>query len=376
MCVVIPAYNRAAHLERCLRSVGAQTRPPAEVIVVDDHSTDGTAEVAESRGARVIRHPENRGAAAARNTGVLATTSDWVAFLDSDDEWLPHHLAHMWELRAEHALVGTSVLSCFDDPRRDRFHGAVRRQPVVLNSPASLIVYNMFAASASMIKRDIAVSLGGFHPHWGVEDFDLWVRVLEHYSAICSPRVTVLYHAHDQQLSLDYTRMHRGHREVVEGHLQRTGGSSTALERWEGVAAWDAMRAALAAGDRAAALGHVLGFSRSPQRLFGLMLLLWTRFLTRRRSTEVSRSGSASIALLVRDSAKQWAVMHAAGDRRISDLSQRPLPSALARLIHRPAGVIVTGSGWQARMLRRLGAQALTADQLLAFPNALEQGGC
>jgi hypothetical protein len=333
--------------------------------VVDDHSTDGTAEVAESHGARVIRHPENRGAAASRNTGIFATTSDWVAFLDSDDEWLPHHLAHMWELRAKHALVGTSVLSCFDDPRRDRFHGAVRRQPVVLKSPDSLIVYNMFAASASMIKREIAVSLGGFHPHWGVEDFDLWVRVLEHYSAICSPRVTVLYHAHDQQLSLDYTRMHRGHRQVAEAHLQRTGAASTALERWEGVAAWDAMRAALAAGDWAVALRHIPGFSRSPERLFGLMLLLWTRFLTRRRSAEVGRDGAPSVALLVREPRTRRKLMQTLEGRATRDLSQLSITRAIATLIRRPAGVIVSDSEAEVALMRATGMPVVTAAQVV-----------
>ena len=331
--------------------------------MVDDHSSDGTAEVAELHGAHVIRHAQNQGAAAARNTGLFATTCDWVAFLDSDDQWLPHHLGHMWELRGEHALVGTSVLACFDDSRRDRFHGAVGRQPVVLRSPDSLIVYNMFAASATMIKRDIAVALGGFQSRWGVEDFDLWVRVLEHYSAICSPRVTVLYHAHDQQLSLDYTRMHRGHREVAEAHLQRTGASSTVLERWEGVAAWDVMRAAIAAGDRAVALRHVPGFSRSPQRLFGLMLLLKARFLTRRRSAEVGRDGAPSVALRVHELRTRRTLMDSLEGRAIRDLSQRSLARAIATLIHRPAGAIISDSEAEVAVLRAARMHVITAAQ-------------
>jgi cellulose synthase/poly-beta-1,6-N-acetylglucosamine synthase-like glycosyltransferase len=111
VCVVIPAHNRAHQLPRCLASVWAQhPRGPEEVIVVDDHSTDDTAAVAASLGARVIRHSENRGASAARNTAIAASNCAWLAFLDSDDEWLPHHLSHLWEIKGDHALVGGSFL--------------------------------------------------------------------------------------------------------------------------------------------------------------------------------------------------------------------------------------------------------------------------
>ena len=64
------------------------------MIVVDDASTDDTAEVAEAFGAQVIRHERNLGAAAAYESGLRAASHEWVALLDDDDEWLPHHLEH------------------------------------------------------------------------------------------------------------------------------------------------------------------------------------------------------------------------------------------------------------------------------------------
>src|SRR5205814_6119521 len=98
--VVVPAHDRADVIERALRSVAEQRDcEPAEVIVVDDRSTDRTAELAEAHGARVLRHDRNRGQAAARNTGVRATVQPWIALLDTDDEWLPDHLAVLWPLR-------------------------------------------------------------------------------------------------------------------------------------------------------------------------------------------------------------------------------------------------------------------------------------
>lgn len=95
--VVIPAYNAAAFLRRAIDSVLAQSIAPRDVIVVDDGSTDDTASIAASCGVRVITQP-NGGVAAARNTGVAAATGQQVAFLDSDDVWLPGKLEAQWQL--------------------------------------------------------------------------------------------------------------------------------------------------------------------------------------------------------------------------------------------------------------------------------------
>src|SRR3954471_17922408 len=94
--VVIPAFDRASVLPRALTSIRAQASQPAEILVVDDRSSDDTAAVAEQWRARVLRHERNQGAGAARNTALRAAAHDWVAFLDSDDEWLPGHLDRVW----------------------------------------------------------------------------------------------------------------------------------------------------------------------------------------------------------------------------------------------------------------------------------------
>jgi glycosyltransferase involved in cell wall biosynthesis len=97
--VVIPAYNAEKHIARAIESVLAQTRAADDVIVVDDGSSDGTAEVIRSFGDRVILiQQENAGASVARNAGIEAATGDWIAFLDGDDEWLPGKL----KLQSEH----------------------------------------------------------------------------------------------------------------------------------------------------------------------------------------------------------------------------------------------------------------------------------
>ena len=96
--VVIPAYNAAAWIRRAVNSVLSQTRPADEIIVVDDGSTDGTGDIVRMYDGRVrLLQQANAGAAAARNTGILAATGDWIAFLDADDEWLPQKLQRQTE---------------------------------------------------------------------------------------------------------------------------------------------------------------------------------------------------------------------------------------------------------------------------------------
>ena len=92
--VIIPTYNRVHCVGEAIESVLAQDPPADEVIVVDDGSTDNTADVLAAYGNRItVLHQVNAGAAAARNTGIKHAGSDWVAFLDSDDLWLPGRLA-------------------------------------------------------------------------------------------------------------------------------------------------------------------------------------------------------------------------------------------------------------------------------------------
>lgn len=98
--VIIPVRNRAGTIERCLNSVLAQTFSPVEVIVVDDGSTDNTVSVIRNLAnslVRLISLPISSGAQAARNAGIIAAAGDWIAFQDSDDEWLPNKLERQVE---------------------------------------------------------------------------------------------------------------------------------------------------------------------------------------------------------------------------------------------------------------------------------------
>jgi glycosyltransferase involved in cell wall biosynthesis len=120
--VVIPTYNRAGLVVRALESVLAQTYPAHEVIIVDDGSTDETADAfrpyvergqKEGPPVRYI-HQENQGQSGARNRGVQESRGEWIAFLDSDDVWLPEKLE--WQLRALEQYKG-ECSACFTNAR-------------------------------------------------------------------------------------------------------------------------------------------------------------------------------------------------------------------------------------------------------------------
>jgi hypothetical protein len=119
---VIPVYNRAHLLERAVGSVWGQELPPVELVIVDDGSTDDTAAVvADLPGNNRYLYQDNAGGAAARNRGVAEATTEWVAFLDSDDVWRPDHLCRV--AAAIDATGGVADLYFTDVARTDEEGG-------------------------------------------------------------------------------------------------------------------------------------------------------------------------------------------------------------------------------------------------------------
>lgn len=203
---IIPTYNRQQSVLRAIASALDQTRPPAEVIIVDDGSTDGTAEAIEScYGSRVrLFRQKNQGVSAARNLGVRQAQGEWVAFLDSDDFWLPSKLQRQLEaLRAlgsdfgasftnatitgdpaimvpAFELVGLESRSSFDATRDPTSYVLAKRNPICIQS--------------LLVQRALLVELGGFDQHMFVaEDTDLLFRLTfkTRFCSVAEPLVTI-----------------------------------------------------------------------------------------------------------------------------------------------------------------------------------------
>lgn len=358
LTVIVPTYNRAYELQRALASVVAQSpAPAAEVIVVDDGSDEDIAQVAEALGARVLRHSLNRGLSAARNTGVEVASHEWVAFLDSDDEWLPHHLATLWPLRDGHVVVAGSAVACRDDPLQDRIVGPLTRRPRQLHDPAELVhPQNCIAVSASIAQRAQIIEVGGFRAHEAVaEDLDMWLRLLEHGTAVLSPWVSVLYHSHSEQMSYDRKGMRDGHRALITAFSGSSWWRPQLLRRWEGVEAWDAFRDALELSQWPHAARQACRIAARPARVRGVADVLKWRLRARRGTSRVTRRGTPSLAVAVRDEQLRAQVVAEQNPREVLDMRFGSLVTGFARLLRRPTGVMLVDSALTALMARCLG---------------------
>lgn len=190
--VVIPAYNAGKYLGRAIDSVLAQTRPADEIIVVDDGSTDNTAEVAHGYGEKIcfIRQ-ENAGASVARNTGIEAAAGEWIAFLDADDEWLACKLKLQTEhLRRNPDLVWTTgnFIRCYCDTDRrenDLKGDRLEKAKAILGGKeyfnTYFQAYRAFATGHTdtfLVKRDALFAAGLFTPgQLRINDYDMWLRI-------------------------------------------------------------------------------------------------------------------------------------------------------------------------------------------------------
>jgi len=207
--VVIPTRNRVQYLMQALDSVFAQTYPAAEIIVVDDGSTDVTRERLESllRAHRIRYVFQNQnGVSAARNKGIELANFPYIAFLDSDDLFLPAKLEKQIALFQQQPDLGFvhCCYSKFNDEGHDlgirdtsRFSGLIY--------PSMLLEWSMLMAMPCMLVRtDVIKEVSGFDQEmiWA-EDMDLWRRISFRYEVGCVPEVLVRVRVHSSSVSLE-----------------------------------------------------------------------------------------------------------------------------------------------------------------------------
>ncbi len=286
--VVIPAYNRTDLIERAVTSALAQRpSPPEEVIVVDDCSSDDTGAVARALGATVIRHDENRGEAGARNTGLRAARCDWVGFLDSDDEWLPDHLATIWPRRDGHVAVAATALYRLGDEVRFLGHPASR--PTVIASPADLVFpSNPVPVSGVVARRDILLELDGFRPWKTGADLDMWIRTAARGTILACPEPGYIYHLHDGQVSGDAVLMRDNLLRLVESYRAEPWCTEQLIERVAAVNAWDSLQAARRSRSLTSARREAGWLLARPSRVKALGQMWIWRFRLRRRTARTA----------------------------------------------------------------------------------------
>jgi hypothetical protein len=176
IAVVIPAYNRGPLIGRAIESVLAQRELPAEIIVVDDGSTDDTALRVAAFGDRVrLLRQRNSGASEARNAGVRAASSTWVAFLDSDDVWLSHHLASL--ANAIRETSGGAVLYFSDMELEAQFGGRRLWEECGIRFEGEYLCVQDGTSWVMMERQPMMLQTGVFRRDVYLEAGGLWSRL-------------------------------------------------------------------------------------------------------------------------------------------------------------------------------------------------------
>ncbi len=211
--VIIPVYNRSEQVRRAIESVRQQTVAPREIIVVDDGSTDGVADAVRSEHpeVKILTWFDNRGVSAARNRGMAESQGQWIAFLDSDDVWLPSKLQVQSEWLESHSDL--SICHCDEIWIRNE----VRVNPGKRHKKRGGWIYEyclplcVISPSAVLIHRRVFSQVGVFDESLPVcEDYDLWLRMtcLFEVGYVNRP-LLIKYGGHSDQLSKAYMGMDR-----------------------------------------------------------------------------------------------------------------------------------------------------------------------
>ncbi|MGZ4994429.1 MAG: glycosyltransferase family 2 protein [Methylobacter sp.] len=210
--VVIPSYNRCNLLRRALLSVYSQTLLPVEVAVVDDGSTDGTQAMLRREFPQAVYcYQQNLGVSAARNLGIQQTTGDWLAFLDSDDEWLPEKLTKQKAALAaqpEYKICHTEENWIrngiqVDVPKKYAKTGGwifTDCLPLCAMSPSTMVIHRSVFADIGLFDVQLPAC----------EDYDLWLRMTANYPVLLVQQPQINKHGgHEDQLSRAFWGMDR-----------------------------------------------------------------------------------------------------------------------------------------------------------------------
>ncbi len=281
--VILPTYNRAPLLPRAMRSVLAQTFRDLELIVVDDASSDDTADVIrqfDDPRIRVLRHESNRGGSAARNTGIEAARGRYIAFQDSDDEWmldkLCRQVAAMDEAGESVGVVYCAYLRCMDgsalyvpEPHVQQREGDVSRE---------ILLHNFVGTQALLVRRDCLDAAGYFLeglPRF--QDWELVIRLAQVSRFRLLPEPLVICHFTAGNISSNDAAASTAMDMILERHGAALREDPRVLANFLGIAGhYKFLNVSRSAG-RAQLLGAVRANPRNLKVLAALLLSLFGR---------------------------------------------------------------------------------------------------
>ena len=219
--VIIPTHNRAEFLRHAISSVLEQSFQDFEIIVVDDASSDNTAEVVtrfHDERIKFIRHVNRRGGSAARNTGIVNAKCDYIAFLDDDDEWFPEKLARQMEvLLASPPGVGCIYTGyVIVDKYNEKTNGQMIPSKKGDLSKDLLISNCIGGTSSVLLRKECFDKIGLFDENLpSFQDYDLWIRISRkfHFDYIKEPLLK--YYVHPKKIWGDPDTLNQGMRMML-----------------------------------------------------------------------------------------------------------------------------------------------------------------
>lgn len=246
--VIIPVYNAQSFIARAVNSVLRQTLRAAEIIVVNDGSTDGTLAALAPFGGRIrVINTLNRGVSSARNTGFRASTAGLIAYLDADDEWHEDKLARQVAFLVQHPGTGLCCCDYVSDDgagtksdshfARVEKHGGGGVAQWSRDSLRALIHGNFVGTTSTvLVRRSVLGAAGPFDTRLRqAEDYDLWIRCAQSTRFAIMSDVLLTKIGHDSNLTNNQIEMFRYHELVLDGHIkartfeQIRGGRAEAL---------------------------------------------------------------------------------------------------------------------------------------------------
>ena len=233
--VVIPTYNRYELLKRALASVYLQTHLPQEVIVIDDGSIDDTKQISQDFPNIVYIFQDNAGVSSSRNLGIANATNDWIAFLDSDDEWHQDKLQEQATFHKENP----DILMSYSDEKWIRDDVEVKIPKKFSKHGGKIfskcLSYCIIAPSATIIHKNLLNEVGGFDESLDVcEDYDLWLKVAhKHTIGLVDKKLITKYGGHADQLSFKHWGMDRFRIVALEKLLKRANDENSRIIKEE-----------------------------------------------------------------------------------------------------------------------------------------------
>jgi len=200
--VIVPCYNGASFLEEALRSALSQSYPDVEIIVVDDGSTDNSAEIAQRFPVRYIRQ-ENRGLTPTRNRGVRESRGSYIVFLDADDRLKPEAIEAGIRLLERNPECAMAVGDHTFISAEGTFLAGSRKNVLAAHHYEALLKSNFIEMiSTVLFRRDVFETVGGFDTSLRVaEDYELYLRVARSYPVCCHSAVVAEYRIHASNAS-------------------------------------------------------------------------------------------------------------------------------------------------------------------------------